>query len=1030
MLLDIYLEVGFLMNLWKLRTAAFVAAISVIGFAGPIARALAVAPSIFDTSFGRDGVSTIELPNEVSPSSLDDVQVDADGKLLTLLSVEAGVEGIRVAIGRRSADLVVDTSFGSNGNTDFINFHRDMFSGDIFKRSMLLQPDGKILLAGIEMTDDQKKITVRRYKANGQVDQSFGTQGVATIAEFPGKEFTSGPLLSVVASTGRIIIAINIDHGYGSQNYFYFFALDQSGKRDYSWGRGGGREIIPRPAGQSAKSELTNIAVLGNGSVIAVGSAYFDTDNPAGKRIVLIKLNHQGDLDGDFDGTTNVGNGIVNESFGFGDAYMTAITPLSNGNIVVAGAFGGYGGPWSYGAAQFNAIDGTPISTFGTNGFFDTGKSVVPGIDILPRRVLQTSSGDFIFSSGQLSTSSVISINSVGTNFNDYVWTIGTAKSSALQLLADGTFVMAGQSTDGGENSLIARMSSSGTPMTGPTGYKVNQYRFTPVNSEIVQSLPQSNGTIISLVDSSIPQMFSEYFARPVVARLTSTGTPDPNFGIGGFTKFFLTDTTINYTARDIVVQPDGKIVVLMQAIDDTEKRSMVVWRLLSDGRTDEDFGDGGINVISEVGTNLAPHSLILVENGKILLTGDLESNSVYESWFFQLESNGNADTTFRDSNDINGRVKITFGEYACNDCQVTQDLQGRALVRGTAIVSGQSRAVVARFLPVGTLDSSFSVDGFLTFPNSPSPIEWIADVRVTANEDIVVLAESYTPNYSSVLIRIRSDGTLDTSFNSTGLKHFNLQSSAAYAYSNSVAVTDTGYTVVGLIDEDDDSNSPNFAAVARIGLTGEFDGTFGINGISVVSSLGNAYLHHVASISDSYQLASGRVKDANGNNAGILIRLGSTPSTPSSTVPVTTVPATTIPVTTVPATTVPVTTVPVTTVPVTTVPAATVPVTTVPVVAAAVAPKIAQDATLSAESAPVKLVIAVSQATILKNMKLTVPKGGVATFSIAKSSARVCKVVKKQVMGTAIGTCRVSVTIKSKSKKSVTKSMAFKVSG
>lgn len=62
-------------------------------------------------------------------------------------------------------------------------------------------------------------------------------------------------------------------------------------------------------------------------------------------------------------------------------------------------------------------------------------------------------------------------------------------------------------------------------------------------------------------------------------------------------------------------------------------------------------------------------------------------------------------------------------------------------------------------------------------------------------------------------------------------------------------------------------------------------------------------------------------------------------------------------------------------------VPVTTVPVTTVPVVAAAVAPKIAQDATLSAESAPVKLVIAVSQATILKNMKLTVPKGGVAKF-------------------------------------------------
>ena len=96
----------------------------------------------------------------------------------------------------------------------------------------------------------------------------------------------------------------------------------------------------------------------------------------------------------------------------------------------------------------------------------------------------------------------------------------------------------------------------------------------------------------------------------------------------------------------------------------------------------------------------------------------------------------------------------------------------------------------------------------------------------------------------------------------------------------------------------------------------------------------------------------------------------------------------------------------------------------------AVVAPKITQDEVLPTQAAPLKLVIAVSHTTILKNMKLTVPKGGVAKFSIAKSSAKVCKVMKKQVLGTAIGTCRVSVTIKTTSKKSVTKSMAFKVSG
>jgi hypothetical protein len=317
----------------------------------------------------------------------------------------------------------------------------------------------------------------------------------------------------------------------------------------------------------------------------------------------------------------------------------------------------------------------------------------------------------------------------------------------------------------------------------------------------------------------------------------------------------------------------------------------------------------------------------------------------------------------------------------------------------------GQSGAVLARYLPDGTPDPSFSGDGFLTFPDDPFSIVWIADALVTTTGDIVAVAESLDPDRASVLIRVRSDGTLNTEFNSTGLKRYNLKSDADYAFTSSVVTSSTGYTVVGGIVETDDSQW--LATFGRIGTTGEFDGTFGTQGISIVPSLGDVYLFHVASIDSTHQLASGKVRDANGNRNGILIRIGDSSNPPTTTVPNSTTSTTsTVPVTT---STVPTTT---STVPAT----ASGATTTVPVVTVTQTPQMA-------------FVLTLSQSAILKRMDISLPKGGKTTMSIAPVSKRVCKITRKNVTATAIGTCRVNVAVMVKGKKVITKTLAMRVS-
>lgn len=92
------------------------------------------------------------------------------------------------------------------------------------------------------------------------------------------------------------------------------------------------------------------------------------------------------------------------------------------------------------------------------------------------------------------------------------------------------------------------------------------------------------------------------------------------------------------------------------------------------------------------------------------------------------------------------------------------------------------------------------------------------------------------------------------------------------------------------------------------------------------------------------------------------------------------------------------------------------------------VAPTAPAAATAVPATQKISLVIGVSRASILKQLKLTVPKGSRVTMKIAKSSSKVCRVVKTQVRGTAAGRCRVSVTVQSKAKKKITKTLSFRV--
>ena len=992
------------MNLWKLRTAKFVAAISVIAFAGPVTQALAINTSIFDTSFGTDGIATISIPKQVSATEITDVLIDANQNTIALVNInswnssEIGIGEPKVAIARYLLDGLRDQTFGDgSGSTTPLA---------LWQASIALQSDEKILLVGLDRSSINTALVVRRYLPTGKIDTSFATNGTYRLASLPKRSF-KGRALVTVNPAGRIILATEITNGNTSSTNFYFVALTKFGTEDYDFGGGGTyvNEFVFQP-GMNTYPELFAVRYLTTGGFLALGM----TGN---WEMILGKFSAQGILDTSFGGTNNVG-GLVTVSFP-NQAYtrMTTMNELPNGHIAFAGAVkatSNYSEDWFYAMALFDQT-GVPNTSFNETGFLATNVVATSQRDV--HGIVKRESGNFHFPVGSTGAVSLMTVNPTNAIASWSVVTYAAAGKANSIALQNNKLVIGGllDNTNPASVLMRARDTAASDFLT-----QQDQYRELDMGLEIRELLPLSDGKILGF-GTTEASIFGNN--QIVLFRLNSSGALDRTFGTNGVT-LVSNGEFIALDATGIAIRTDQKIVVLSEARHD-DGRNVVLLRFTADGTLDSTFGSLGITSYDS-GESDYPTSLVIDSEQRILVANNRCCDAPRAA-IVRFSPNGQLDTGFDGTTAL-----ATLGD-SNNVSQMKLDANQKVVLVGSAVTSG-SLALVARLLPDGQLDSDFSDDGFtlvdLDDVGTASKYSYLKDFVITTTGKIAAIGGGNTPNKREAVVFFKTNGNLDVSgTNQTGITRFASASDVDYARLNSIAQDGDGFLVVGGGAVDQSSLNSVFATVVRFGSNGLLDSDFDNGGIHLPNINGGAAFSTVTPVSLQQFLVGGFVVE-NGIMRGVVMRIGA----PAPTVPVTTVPATTVPVTTVPATSVPVTTVPATSVPVTTVPVTTVPVTTVPVVAAAVAPKTVQDAALSTQSAPVKLVIAVSQAAILKNMKLTVPKGGVATFSIAKSSAKVCKVVKKQVLGTAIGTCRVSVTIKTTSKKSVTKSMAFKVSG
>ena len=186
-------------------------------------------------------------------------------------------------------------------------------------QAVLVQPDGRILLAGSSSDGDSRRCSLIRLLADGSPDPAFGINGLVQVDAGPGDDEI---LALALMADGRIVAG---GYSRGADRDFLLLRFTADGQLDQSFGRSG---LVITPVGRG-DDEITGLRVDPDGAVVAAGVA----TGTQGRVLALVRYRPDGVLDPDFgdQGMSLIGIGI--------DMVAQSLLRREDGSLVVAGSY-------------------------------------------------------------------------------------------------------------------------------------------------------------------------------------------------------------------------------------------------------------------------------------------------------------------------------------------------------------------------------------------------------------------------------------------------------------------------------------------------------------------------------------------------------------------------------------------------------------------------------------------------------------------------------------------------------------------
>jgi uncharacterized delta-60 repeat protein len=365
-----------------------------------------------DQSFGTNGYYEFNFPGSTYGGMFSIIDQPNQQMLLSGWAMDNASEGgYPWGICRLNSDGTIDTSFGTNGLT--VTRWTSADSGAPY--SMEIQSvDGKTVIAGAG-GGNPYSFSVARYNSDGSPDNSFGTNGMASVS-FPGNNNQSCYCITVQPD-GKILLFGGVDSG-SSTNRPALARLQANGSGDQQFGQGG--EVLETYSGAYLSSNsyyqpVGALALLESGKILTGFGAGWNPTASAPNTCVIAQYNTNGTVDKTFGASGYAVFGTLPSGQSATAPYGIVIQ--STGKIVVlTKAWTGQAGTgWDIALLRINP-DGSLDQSFGTNGearlspdpYGTTGNSATGSIIVLSDDSLLISGSTGGYSSGSYHGNSFI----------------------------------------------------------------------------------------------------------------------------------------------------------------------------------------------------------------------------------------------------------------------------------------------------------------------------------------------------------------------------------------------------------------------------------------------------------------------------------------------------------------------------------------------------------------------------------------------------------------------------------------------
>ncbi|MFZ1686001.1 MAG: T9SS type A sorting domain-containing protein [Flavobacteriales bacterium] len=306
-----------------------------------------------DTSFDGDG--KVSMPYGIWTEAFTTVALQPDGKIVAAGYYQTGAD-IDYLVARFHANGAPDTTFGVAGfATAALGAEDDIIT------SMVIQPDGKILVAGWSQSqnDAESDFSLARFDSTGVLDPTFSGDG-KLVSNFWFRNTLTDMLL---IPDGRIVVTGYNEYGVLTRDLLTARYMPD-GTLDNSFGNGGSVVTDVSPDDEEAAA----IALQPDGKILVAG---WDRHYSVG-RMLLVRYDTTGALDASFDG-----DGIDTLAIGTLGAWAIDVLVKSDSSIVVLGGTSTAGGSQEELVLVRHTPDGALDTTYNGTGIYT---AALPGV--------------------------------------------------------------------------------------------------------------------------------------------------------------------------------------------------------------------------------------------------------------------------------------------------------------------------------------------------------------------------------------------------------------------------------------------------------------------------------------------------------------------------------------------------------------------------------------------------------------------------------------------------------------------------